>query len=158
MQFIPRSNLRRSLVAGLFGVATLLPGAAYAQETPDPINVQAPNEASFCGSLEVPMVRPGELLVPQPDTLDKLGDGMPQYSAVRGQIVHMAGDLVLLKIDNLGMGNAAPNRVLAGDDWAVVHLPSECAPSSFHMGAPIIAIGTPTPRGILEAVQVSETA
>jgi hypothetical protein len=70
----------------------------------------------------------------------------------------MEGATLLLKLDNLGHGNAAPNHELAGDTWAVVHLPSECAPSNFTLGRPVLAVGTPNGHGVLEAVEVTETA
>jgi hypothetical protein len=99
-----------------------------------------------------------ELAVPQPDALGIEDQGVLNYSAVRGSIVHMEGDIVLLKLDNLGQGNAAPNHELAGDTWAVVRLPGECAPSDFKMGSPILAVGTPNGHGVLEAVEVAQAA
>lgn len=67
----------------------------------------------------------------------------------------MEGDLVLLRLESAGLGNAAPNHPLAGDTWAVVRLPDGCPASTFGMGAPIFAVGTPDGRGVLEALEVA---
>ena len=131
-------------------VASVLPGAAFAQQTqPDPAAMEA------CGTPGVPMMTEGELAVPQPDTLGRHDQGVIDLSAVRGSIVHMEGDLVLIQIENTGQGNAAPNHALAGDNWAVVRMPEGCSASQFGMGSPILAVGTPNGQGILEAVEVS---
>jgi hypothetical protein len=147
----------RVLLPVAVGVASLLPSAAFAQQTPPPL-AQPPHQAAFCGSTEMPMLTGDELAMPQPDTLGIHDEGTLDYSAVRGAIVHMEGNMVLLKLDNLGRGNAAPNHELAGDSWAVVRLPSECAPSDFKMGSPILAVGIPNGHGVLEAVEVAQAA
>ncbi|HEV7666502.1 MAG TPA: hypothetical protein VGQ62_23405 [Chloroflexota bacterium] len=152
------------LVPVAFGIAAVLPTAGFAQEAPsleaptNDVTNQPPTYASFCGSVDLPIARSGELVMPQPDALGIHDQGQLNYSAVRGSIVHMEGNLVLLKIDQAGMGNAAPNTELAGDTWSVVRLPSQCALSDFRMGSPILAIGTPSPQGILEAIEVTQTA
>ena len=147
----------RFLLPVAIGVASLLPTAAFAQQVPPPL-VQPPHQAAFCGSVDIPMLTGHELAMPQPDTLGFPDEGVLNYSAVRGAIVHMEGNMVLLKLDNLGRGNAAPNHELAGDTWAVVRLPGECAPSDFKMGSPILAIGTPNGQGVLEAIEVTQAA
>ena len=146
----------RILVPVAIGVASLLPSTAFAQPAP-PI-VQPPHQAAFCGTPDMPMLTGDQLGVAQPDALGLFDEGTLNFSAVRGAIVHMEGDMLLLKLDNLGQGNAAPNHELAGDTWAVVRLPSECSPSDFKMGSPILAVGTPNGHGVLEAVEVSEPA
>ena len=147
----------------VFGVAAILPTVGFAQEAPlvDPATnelIQPPHEAAFCGSVDLPIVRSGQLMMPQPDTLGIFDQGVQNYSAVRGAIVHVEGNLVLLKINQMGQGNAAPNREFAGDQWSVVRIPAECSMSDFQMGSPILAIGTPSPQGILDAVEVALTA
>jgi hypothetical protein len=151
MRFTARLKI---LVPLLIVVAGALPGAAFAQENP-PL-AQPPHEAAFCGSVDLPVLRSDTLMFPQPDTLMQ-ERGVENFSAVRGSIVHMEGDLVLLKLDGAGMGNAAPNRELAGDQFAVVRLPGECAGSTFEMGMPILAVGTPN-AGILDAIEVGMQA
>ena len=146
----------RVFVPVVFGVVALLPSAAFAQTAP-PV-VQPLHQTAFCGTTEIPVLTGGELGVAQPDALGDADEGTLNFSAVRGAIVHMDGDMLLLKLDNLGHGNAAPNHELAGDNWAVVHLPSECSPSNFTMGRPILAVGTPNGHGVLEAVEVTEAA
>jgi hypothetical protein len=148
------------LVPVAFGIATLLPSAAFAQQAPQapPVVVQPPHEAAFCGNQDVPMVGQGQLLVPQPDAMSRPDEGVLDFSAVRGSIVHMEGNMILLKLDHMGNGNAAPNHELAGDNWAVVQMPSGCSPSDFGMGTAILAVGTPNGHGVLEAVEITETA
>ena len=145
----------RVLAPVVFGVAALVPSGAFAQQAPI---IQPPHQAAFCGSADIAMAGQGELMLPQPDTVGTPDEGVLNYSAVRGAIMHMEGNLALLKLEHAGVGNAAPNYELAGDDWAVVQLPSECSPSDFKVGAPILAVGTPTGTGILEAVEVTQTA
>jgi hypothetical protein len=80
---------------------------------------------------------------------------MVNYSGVRGSIIHMAGPLALVRIDGMGTGNATSNQDLAGNGMAVVRLPDECNPADFSTGTPIMAVGTPTEQGILDAVVVT---
>lgn len=70
----------------------------------------------------------------------------------------MEGPLVLLQLDTPGIGNAGPRHDLAGDDFAVVHLPSGCAPNQFGVGTGILAFGTPDGQGVLVAMAVTEAA
>jgi hypothetical protein len=82
---------------------------------------------------------------------------MINYSGVRGSIVHMDGPLALVQLEGMGTGNATSNQDLAGNgnSMAVVQLPAECNPSDFSVGMPIMAVGTPTDQGILDAVVVT---
>jgi hypothetical protein len=140
----------RFLIPIAFLIAAALPSAAFAQQT-QPV----PGSTGVCGTPAVPMMTEGELAVPQPDTLGRHDVGVLDFSAVRGSIVHMEGNMMLLKLDQAGQGNAAPNHALAGDTWAVVQLPDGCPMSNFSMGTPILAVGTPNGHGVLEAVEVS---
>src|SRR5437867_2412333 len=104
-------NVSRLVVPVAIAIVVMLPTSAFAQQAQT-------NGISMCGTPAVPMATPGTLIVPQPDTMGMHDQGVLDFSAVRGSIVHMEGDMVLLKLDNLGMGNAAPNHELAGDTWA----------------------------------------
>ena len=139
----------------VLGVVSLWPSAGFAQEQ-QPV-VQPPNEAAFCSSLDIPIMRTGELLLAPPDAMGRTNEGVLNYSAVRGQIVHVEGPLVLLRLDQPGTGNVAPNRELAGDMWAVVELPEQCSPAAFPVGSPMVAIGEPS-DGILHAVEAGTGA
>jgi hypothetical protein len=145
------------LVPALFGVVALLPSGVFAQQPPPPV-VQTPSQQALCGSIDLPVVRTGEILMPQPDAVGRPDEGVIDFSAVRGEIVHMSGPMVLLQLDEPGAGNTGPRHELAGDNWAVVQLPAECSLTEFSRGMAIIAIGTPDGRGVLEAVAVTEAA
>ena len=109
----------------------------------------------MCGDADVPMLTQGELAIPQPDTEGAHDQGVLNYSAVRGSIVHVEGNLVLLRLPADSLGNAGPTHDLAGDNWAVVQLPNGCSASQLGMGADVEAIGTPTDTGILKAIEVT---
>jgi hypothetical protein len=138
-----RTSVVKLIAVGLIVAAGLAPGAASAQST----NVQS------CG-LDLPITG-DQVMLQQPDDLGVHDQGMINYSGVRGSIVHMAGPLALVQIEGMGTGNATSNQELAGNNMAVVKLPDECNPSDFSAGMPIMAIGTPTEQGILDAVVVS---
>ena len=139
-----RTSTFRFIVAGLLAAASLLPATALAQSN----NVQA------CG-LEVPIAGGNEVILQQPADLGQHDEGMIDLSGVRGSIVHMDGPLALVRIEGMGTGNATTNQNLAGENMAVVRLPDECNPQDFSTGMPIMAIGTPTEQGILDAVVVT---
>jgi hypothetical protein len=111
-----------------------------------------------CG-LQMPIVGGDQVVMQQPDDLGIHDQGMIDYSAVRGSIVHMDGPLALVKLEGVGQGNATSNQELAGNGsgLAVVKLPDECNLSDFSNGTPIMAIGTPTQQGILDAVEVTNS-
>jgi hypothetical protein len=143
----------RVLVSGLFLAALVLPGAAYAQEAA-PATTTPPN-AALCGSNAMELDGDATVTNMGAGTGDPADAGENQLlnlSSVHGTVVHVEGDLVLLKLPmNMGEGNAAPTYTLAGEDWAVVRLPAGCATSDVPTGAEILAVGTPTGSGILEA-------
>jgi hypothetical protein len=136
----------------LVGIIALAPTAAFAQGAPP----SQPAEQSFCG-VQVPIATAGELDLTQPADLGNNAQGIIDYSAVRGSIVHVSGPLMLVQLDVAGMGNAAPNHELAGNTMAVVQLPNDCDPGQFSVGTPVLAVGTPTDQGILQAVEVTPT-
>jgi hypothetical protein len=144
------------LVPVAVGVAALLPTSAFAQAADQPV-VQPPHQTAFCGDTDMPVMRTGDLMVDQREEVTK-EEGMLTLSAVRGSVVHMEGNLMLLRLETPGMGNAAPNHELAGDSWAVVRMPDRCSQSDFRMGAPVLAIGSSDETGILAAVEITETA
>jgi len=148
--------MRRTARFIVFGLALLLmlaavPGAAMAQSV-------SGSGQQACG-LQLPIVGGDQVQMQQPDDLGIHDQGMIDYSAVRGSIVHMDGPLALVKIEGVGQGNATSNQELAGNgnSMAVVKLPDECNLSDFSNGTPIMAIGTPTEQGILDAVEVSNS-
>ena len=145
----------RILAPALIAVIALLPTGAFAQQA-EPI-VIPPHEQAFCG-VQMPVLSTDTLAIAQPADMGENDKGVLNLSAVRGQLVHMEGPLMLLHIEEHGMGNASPNKELAGDSWAVVQLPSDCSPDDFAMGSPILAIGRPTDAGILQALEVTEAA
>jgi hypothetical protein len=147
--------MRTSRLIG-FGAALLLilaalPGAALAQSATG-------GGQQACG-LQLPIVGGDQVVLQQPDDLGVHDQGMIDYSAVRGSIVHMDGPLALVQIEGVGQGNATSNQELAGNGntMAVVRLPDECNLNDFSIGTPIMAIGTPTEQGILNAVEVSNS-
>jgi hypothetical protein len=131
------------LVAGL-----MLPGAAMAQSSP--------GAQQACG-LQIPIVGGDQLVLQQPDDFGVHDQGVINYSAVRGSIVHIDGPLALVKLEGVGQGNATSNQELAGvgNTMAVVRMPDECNLGDFSTGTLIMAIGTPTEQGILDAVEVT---
>jgi hypothetical protein len=147
--------MRTSRIMGLSVVLLLilaaLPGAALAQTATG-------GGQQACG-LQLPIVGGDQIALQQPADLGMHDQGMIDYSAVRGSIVHMDGPLALIQIDGVGQGNATSNQELAGNgnSLAVVHMPDECNLSDFSIGTPIMAIGTPTEQGILNAVEVSNS-
>ena len=142
--------MRRLLIPLAFGIAALLPVSASAQQMQP-----NPGATGVCGDTDVPMLTQGELAIPQPDTEGRHDEGVLNYSAVRGSIVHMEGNLVLLHLPADSVGNAGPTHDLAGDTWAVVQLPAGCSASQLGMGADVMAVGTPTDSGILKAIEVT---
>lgn len=141
-------RFKKAVIPVAFAVAAALPVSASAQQ-------MQTNDPGVCGTQEVPILTEGTLRVSQPDTMGRHDEGVLDFSAVRGSIVHMEGDLVLLRIDGVGHGNAAPNRAIAGDGWAVVRMPDGCSATDFEMGKPILAIGTPDGHGVLHAIEVT---
>ena len=117
-----------------------------------------PGGTGVCGDTAVPMLTQDELAISQPDTEGRHDEGVLNYSAVRGSIVHMEGNLMLLRLNNANLGNAGPTHDLAGDNWAVVQLPNGCSPSQLAMGSQVMAVGTPNGTGVLEAIEVSPAA
>jgi hypothetical protein len=78
---------------------------------------------------------------------------------VRGTIVHAEGNLMLVKLpDSPSLGNTAPGGQPRPNLVAVVRLPAECAPGVLPEGAGVLAVGTATPEGILNAQSVQPTA
>jgi hypothetical protein len=144
------------LLPGAVAIVALLPTGVFAQQVGPPIT-QTPSTQAFCGT-QLPVIRTAEVLMPQPDAAGLADEGVTDFSAVQGQIVHMEGPMVLLQLEKPGIGNAGPRHELAGDRMAVVQLPDECSPSDFKLGTPILAIGTPDGRGVLEAVTVTQAA
>lgn len=138
----------RLVVVGLFAVVGLLPGAAFAQTQPA--------QSQACG-VQLPFESGDQIQMQQPSDLGMNDQGVINYSGVRGSIVHMSGPLALVQLDTAGAGNATSNQALAGNGMAVVQLPSECNLSDFAPGSPIMAIGTPTDAGILNAVEVTSS-
>lgn len=138
----------RLVVVGLFAVVGLLPGAAFAQTQPA--------QSQACG-VQLPFESGDQIQLQQPSDLGMNDQGVINYSGVRGSIVHMSGPLALVQLDTAGAGNATSNQVLAGNGMAVVQLPSDCNLSDFSPGTPIMAIGTPTDAGILNAVAVTSS-
>lgn len=149
-----RGSTRFLVVPAAFAALALLPSAGLAQQAP-PI-VQPPSEQASCGA-SLPLLTSDQMLLTQPADAGENDKGVINYTAVRGSIVHMEGPLVLLRLDTAGMGNATSNHELAGDSWAVVRLPGDCPMSDLSMGSGILAIGTPTDEGILDAVSVTQT-
>ena len=142
----------RRLAPALVVALALLPSATFAQPAPP---VVQPAQYAFCG-VSLPFVTGNEVMLTQPADLGENDEGIINYSAVRGSIAHVDGPLVLLQLDRAGVGNAALHHDLAGDHWAVVHLPDECLASEFAMGSNMLALGTPTEQGILDAVEVAK--
>ncbi len=133
-------SYRSKLCAIAFAVA-ILPGAAFAQGVPQPA------DQNSCG-LQMPVLGGDELAFTQPADTGQHDRGMVNYSAVRGSIVHMDGPLALVQLDG----------ELAGNNMAVVQLPDQCMTGAFSAGTNILAIGTPTDQGILQAVEVTQAA
>ena len=149
------SNRYTKFVApALIGAMALLPTGAFAQQVPV---TNPPHEQAFCG-IQMPVLGSDTLAISQPADMGENDKGVLNLSAVRGQLVHMEGPLMLLRIEEHGVGNATTNKELAGDGWAVIQLPSDCSPEDFAMGTPILAIGRPTDQGILDALEVTESA
>ena len=136
----------RFVVVGLFAAIGLLPGAAFAQTQPA--------QSQACG-VQLPLETGDQVQMQQPSDLGMNDQGVVNYSGVRGSIVHMSGPLALVQLDTAGAGNATSNQELAGNGMAVVQLPSDCNLAEFSTGTPIMAIGTPTEQGILQAVEVT---
>jgi hypothetical protein len=144
----------RWLICGLFFAALVMPSAAFAQEAA-PVTT-TPVQQPMCGSAAMNMDGDGTITNVGQIPGDPAGNGgdtdLVQLSAVHGMVVHAEGDLMLLKLpNNTGDGNAAPTYSLAGKEWAVVRLPMGCSTSDVPMGADVLAVGTPTGTGILEA-------
>jgi hypothetical protein len=128
---------------------SIAPTAVFAQS--------APAQDSSCG-VQLPFATGDEVMLQQPADLGQNNEGVINYSAVRGAIVHLEGPLALVRLDGAGVGNATSNQPLAGDGMAVVRLPEQCSAAGFGPGTSILAVGTPTDAGILDAVEVTPSA
>jgi hypothetical protein len=143
------------LLPGLLGIVALLPTAAFAQQAPPPI-VQQQSQQVFCGDQSLEVMRGDQIMGAQPDEVGLADQNVIDISAVQGRIVYREGPMVLLQLDTPGIGNAGPRHELAGDDFAVVRLPTGCTSPQFGVGTGILAFGTPNGKGVLEATAVTE--
>jgi hypothetical protein len=150
----------------------LVPAAAAAQEQPTdrlPTDQQVvapedkPAAVGACGSEASTIVDRQPLGIPPmaADNANKdlAGETQVNLMAVRGTIVHAEGNLMLVKLpDSPSLGNTAPGGQPRPNLVAVVRLPAECAPGLLPEGAGVLAVGTATPEGILNAQSVQPTA
>ena len=162
--------MRRRLVASLLcGFVALAPASAAAQEQPPdrlPTDQQmvapedAPESVGACGSESTTFVDGGPAAMTQPDTdtaKDVIGEGGLNLMSVRGTIVHAEGNLMLVRTPvTPSLGNTAP-AARPDAAFAVVRLPAQCQPGMLSEGTGVLAIGTPSADGILNAESVQPT-
>jgi hypothetical protein len=157
-----RSRIAASL---LLGVLAIVPASAAAQEQPPdrlPTDQQQvapedkPEAVGACGTDEAAVVdRAPFVNIAPPDNTNKNGDMSNGLSAIRGTIVHSEGNLLLVRqLELPSLGTTTPGGQARPSQLAVVRLPAECAPGSLIEGKGVIAVGTATPEGILNAQSV----
>jgi len=165
--------MRRVLFAScLFAGVAFLPVVAFAQQNPAPPDGTSMNEApagggagnvDACGNPvasamtgQVAPVGTAEGTVP-PTTLpatpagnakdDNAAQQMDNMSSVRGTLVHMEGNLLLVQLSTVAAtGNTNPGGL------AVVRLPANCTMQEpLTTGEQVTAVGMPATDGILDA-------
>jgi len=159
-------NMRSKLVlAALLATALLPSSAVLAQEQPTdrlPTDQQMvapedqPASVGACGSDAAAITnRTPNALAPvgTDQAKDIVGEAQVNLMSVRGTIVHTEGNLLLVKqLETPSMtpapGGQAPNLL------AVVRVPAECAPGMLTEGEGVMAVGTSTADGILNAQSI----
>jgi hypothetical protein len=168
--------MQRTLFAScLFASVALLPVVAFAQQNPVPPDGTSMNEApasgatgnvDACGNPVAtattgqvgPVVTSDGIVPPTMPATRPVGntkdDGgaqqMENVSSVRGTLVHIEGDLILVQVSTAAAtGNNSPGGL------AVVRLPANCAMQApLTTGEQVTAVGMPATDGILDAQSV----
>ena len=146
-------------VAAIAAFVALVPGAAFAQQSPDAPDRTSMNEAPGAGpaaSVDLCGTTPDAAFGPttanglpaQPTVFPKDTTGVSpvDVSEVTGTVAHVEGPLVLLRVPQLPAAGAPSTA----SKMAVVKLPDNCAQMPAE-GAQISAIGQAKSDGILEA-------
>ena len=149
------------LVPVFVAAVGLAPAAAFAQQmtvNPDGTSmVEAPAagpDAAFdaCGNAPNAIGLTEERNGVNPKDLTGIRP-IENLSSVRGKIVHVEGDLVLVRVPlEPAMGNTPANPT-PDRTMAVVRLPSGCQPALLN-GSDLTAFGIPSMDGILQAESV----
>jgi hypothetical protein len=156
----------------LFGLLAFVPATAAAQELPTdrlPTDQQVvapedqPAAVGACGAEGSTIIdrQPLGLAPTDPQNVNKglAGENPANLMAVRGTILHAEGNLVLVKLpDSPSLGTTTPAGQPRPNLMAVVRLPAECVPGALPEGSGLLAVGTATAEGILNAQSVQPTA
>jgi hypothetical protein len=158
-------TLRRSLL--VVAACALMPTAALAQQNDNPgegtpdeqVMTPGTDQAGATGTCgltgTMPTSRSSLAVAPTGEgeaNKDVTGAQRLDLSQVQGTIVHMEGDLALIRISPLQMTPAAggPQQT----QLVVVRLPADCMTGEFDTGSSVLVIGTPGSDGILGAETV----